>query len=165
MKETEEFIELQKELLKYKKSYYISDVSLISDYEYDMLEKRSLEEAKKLGFRANKWLGPEENEAHHVHWMVGFNKDSVYLQELKKLKPMSIEEHQKTLEILEGKNHLIKHIEMNNQNLVPIDTIKDFDGIEMDTYYEFYKCPFCGDKRVIRQDRYCSGCGCEFKWS
>jgi hypothetical protein len=86
MKETEEFIELQKELLKHKKSYYVSDVSLISDYEYDMLEKRSLEEAKKLGFRADEWLGPEENEVHHVHWMVGFSEDSVYLREPKKIK-------------------------------------------------------------------------------
>lgn len=67
------FQELQKELLKHKYLYYVKSAPIISDYDYDMLEDKSLKLARKLGFRADKWEGPEENEAEHVHWMVDFN--------------------------------------------------------------------------------------------
>lgn len=78
MKETKEFIELQKQLLKAKKAYYHDDVCIMSDYEYDMLEKQSFDLAKSLGFNADKWEGPEENEEHHIHWMVGYLNNSIY---------------------------------------------------------------------------------------
>ncbi len=73
-----EFRNLQKELLKHKRLYYIEEKPIISDYEYDMLEKRSFVLAKALGFRADSWLGPDEFEKHHVHWMVGYKEGSIY---------------------------------------------------------------------------------------
>jgi NAD-dependent DNA ligase len=78
MKETKEFIELQKDLLIHKKLYYIDDSPIISDYDYDMLEKKSFKLAKEIGFRADKWEDAEDNEKHHIHWMVGFDKNSIY---------------------------------------------------------------------------------------
>jgi NAD-dependent DNA ligase len=78
MKETEKFIQLQKDLLKHKKLYYIDNTPTISDYEYDMLEQSSYNLARELGFRADKWEDPEENEKHHIHWMVGHQEGSVY---------------------------------------------------------------------------------------
>lgn len=54
MKETKEFVELQKELLKHKKLYYVEDNAEISDYDFDMLEEQSYEMARELGFRADK---------------------------------------------------------------------------------------------------------------
>lgn len=78
MKETEEFIELQKELLRHKFLYYIESIPEITDYDFDMLEKKSLALAKELGFRADSYLGPEDNEKHHVHWMIGYNENSIY---------------------------------------------------------------------------------------
>ena len=78
MKETSQFIDLQKSLLKYKKHYYVLDEPLVSDYYYDMVEKKSYELAKELGFRADKASGAMEDEAHHVHWMVGYKEGSVY---------------------------------------------------------------------------------------
>jgi hypothetical protein len=68
-----EFEELQKTLLKHKYLYYVKVKPIIGDYEYDMLEEKSLKLAKQLGFRADKWEGPEENEKDHVHWMVDFD--------------------------------------------------------------------------------------------
>lgn len=76
--ETPEFIALQKELLFHKKMYYVEDMSVISDYDYDMLENKSYKMAQELGFRADKWEGAEENEKHHVHWMVGYDEKSIY---------------------------------------------------------------------------------------
>jgi NAD-dependent DNA ligase len=78
IQETQEFKDLQKELLRHKKLYYVEDRPVISDYDYDMLEKKSMEMAQELGFRADRWEDPEENEAHHVHWMVGYKESSVY---------------------------------------------------------------------------------------
>ena len=74
----EEFEALQVEQLYYKYLYYELGVSGISDYNYDMLERKSFAEAQKLGFKADKWEDPDENEKHHVHWMVGFDKKSKY---------------------------------------------------------------------------------------
>lgn len=71
--ESTDFEELQKTLLKHKYLYYIKSTPIISDYDYDMLEEKSLKLAKKLGFRADKWEGPEDNEKEHVHWMVDFD--------------------------------------------------------------------------------------------
>lgn len=68
-----EFYELQKELLKHKYLYYVKTAPIISDYTYDMLEEKSLKLAKQLGYRADKWEGPETNEKDHVHWMVDFD--------------------------------------------------------------------------------------------
>lgn len=78
IEETQEFKDLQKELLEHKRLYYVEDKPIISDYEYDMLERKSYKLAKNLGFGADRWEEPEENEAHHVHWMVGYKEDSVY---------------------------------------------------------------------------------------
>jgi len=72
--EQSEFFELQKELLKHKYLYYVKSQPIISDYDYDMLEEKSLKFAKKLGFRADKWEGPMLNEAKHIHWMVDFDE-------------------------------------------------------------------------------------------
>lgn len=77
-RETEEFIELQKELLNHKYKYYITNNPTISDYEFDMLERSSFEMAKSLGFNADRFDDPMPDEEHHVHFMVGFNVDSVY---------------------------------------------------------------------------------------
>lgn len=68
-----EFEYLQRELLKHKYLYYIKSAPIISDYDYDMLEDKSLKLAKKCGFRADKWEGPAQNEVDHVHWMVDFD--------------------------------------------------------------------------------------------
>lgn len=76
--ESEEFINLQKDLMLHKKLYYEFNTPNISDYEYDMLERKSFKMAQELGFRADSFEDPEENEAHHVHWMVGYKEDSVY---------------------------------------------------------------------------------------
>lgn len=78
MKETPEFIKLQKELLEHKYRYYVLSMPTISDYEYDMLERSSFEIAKSLGFNADRFDNPMPDEEHHVHWMVGFDVDSVY---------------------------------------------------------------------------------------
>lgn len=80
--ETKEFIELQKQLLKHKKLYYTTDNVEISDYEYDLLEKKSFKMAQELGFRADSWEGPEENEKHHAHWMVGWDENYNYYGEI-----------------------------------------------------------------------------------
>lgn len=77
-KETEEFKELQVELLKHKRLYYEFNTPIISDYEYDMLERKSFAMAKELGFNADSFEDPEENEAHHVHWMVGYKEINKY---------------------------------------------------------------------------------------
>lgn len=78
IQESEEFINLQKELIKHKFLYYELGEPEISDYEYDMLERKSFDMAKSLGFKADKWGNPEENEKHHIHWMVGYAKNSIY---------------------------------------------------------------------------------------
>ena len=68
-----EFENLQKILLKHKYLYYVKSAPIIGDFNYDMLENESLKIAKLLGFRADKWEGPEEGEKDHVHWMVDFD--------------------------------------------------------------------------------------------
>jgi NAD-dependent DNA ligase len=77
-KESLEFTALQKELLEHKYKYYVLNTPTISDYEYDMLERSSFEMAKSLGFSADRFDNPMSDEAHHVHWMVGFDVDSIY---------------------------------------------------------------------------------------
>jgi hypothetical protein len=71
--EMAEFNALQKELLKHKYLYYVKAQPIISDYDYDMLEEKSRKMAKVLGFSADKWEGPAEDETEHVHWMVDFD--------------------------------------------------------------------------------------------
>jgi NAD-dependent DNA ligase len=78
MQETEEFVKLQKGLLQHKKLYYVDDMPTISDYDYDMLELKSYKMAQGLGFKADKWEDPEENEKHHIHWMIGYKEGSIY---------------------------------------------------------------------------------------
>lgn len=78
VKETEEFVKLQKDLLQHKKLYYVDDMPTISDYDYDMLELSSYKLAKELGFRADRFEDPEENEKHHIHWMIGYKAGSIY---------------------------------------------------------------------------------------
>ena len=77
-----EFENLQKELLKHKYLYYVKAAPIISDYNYDMLEEKSRKLAKSLGFRADKWEGPEENEKHHIHWMVDFDSNHALSAEI-----------------------------------------------------------------------------------
>lgn len=77
--QTGEFVALQREILKHKYLYYIKNKPEISDYEYDMLEKKSFEIAKELGFRADSWKGAQENEKHHIHWMVGYKEQETVL--------------------------------------------------------------------------------------
>jgi len=79
-----EFELLQKKLLKYKYLYYIKIEPEINDAEYDRLERKSYALAKKLGFRADTWEGPEENEKHHIHWMVGFSEKHSLWDEVKR---------------------------------------------------------------------------------
>lgn len=72
MKETPDFIALQKELLWHKYLYYVVNSPTISDYQFDMLEESSFKMARELGFRADKWEDAAEDERHHIHWMIGF---------------------------------------------------------------------------------------------
>lgn len=76
--ETEEFIDLQKELLRHKFLYYVENRPEISDYDYDMLEEDSFILARDLGFRADKWEDASPEEAHHIHWMIGYKEGSRY---------------------------------------------------------------------------------------
>lgn len=78
MEETQEFIDLQKELLRHKYLYYVENKPEISDYDYDMLERKSFKLAKEQGFRADGWEGATPEEEHHIHWMVGYQKGSKY---------------------------------------------------------------------------------------
>ena len=79
MIETNEFIYIQRKLLKAKQIYYNKEeLQFLTDYQFDMLEKQSFDIAKKLGFRADKYLGPEKNEKHHIHWMIGYNEINNY---------------------------------------------------------------------------------------
>ena len=70
---TTAFDKVQRDLLKHKYLYYVKSAPIISDYAYDMMEKESRELAKQLGFRADQWEGPADNEKDHVHWMVDFD--------------------------------------------------------------------------------------------
>lgn len=54
------------------------DTPEISDYDYDMLERKSFKMARDLGFRADSYEDAEENEKHHVHWMIGYNENNFY---------------------------------------------------------------------------------------
>ena len=81
-KETDEFKQLQKELLKHKYLYYIKDQPIITDYEYDMLEDKSLKMARDLGFQADKWEEPTQEERYHVHWMAGFDENHPLAKEV-----------------------------------------------------------------------------------
>lgn len=78
IKETQEFITLQKELLRHKFLYYVENNPEISDYDYDMLERSSFKMAQDLGFRADRFDDPEEEEVFHVHFMVGYKEGSPY---------------------------------------------------------------------------------------
>lgn len=70
-----EFEDIQKDLLKHKYLYYVKSAPVISDYDYDMMENESRKIAKRLGFRADQWEGPAEDEKDHVHWMVDFDEN------------------------------------------------------------------------------------------
>ena len=74
-KKQEQFDKIQKELLMHKHRYYVLSNSIISDQAYDMLEEKSLKLARELGFKADKWENPDENEKHHIHWMVDFSEN------------------------------------------------------------------------------------------
>ena len=78
-----EFHLIQLYLLLHKYLYYEKNKPMLYDHGFDIAEKYSYTLASNLGFRADKSLGPEENEKNHVHWMVGFNMDSVYWEEAK----------------------------------------------------------------------------------
>lgn len=78
-----EFEHIQKFLLLHKYLYYEKNKPMLDDQGYDSAEAYSFTLAKNLGFRVDKYLGPEENEKHHVHWMIGFNIESIYWEETK----------------------------------------------------------------------------------
>lgn len=67
-----EFKQVQDKLLRAKKYYYKKHKSIMTDYEFDTLEKYSFKLARELGFRADKYKGPKKNEKHHIHWMIGY---------------------------------------------------------------------------------------------
>lgn len=68
------FDKIQRDLLKHKYLYYVKSAPIISDYDYDMMENESRKLAKELGFRADQWEGPADNEKDHIHWMVDFDE-------------------------------------------------------------------------------------------
>lgn len=78
-----EFVHMQYFLLYHKYLYYILNKPMLEDEHFDNAEKYSYTLAKNLGFRADKESGPEENEKHHIHWMVGFNYNSPYWEKTK----------------------------------------------------------------------------------
>lgn len=78
-----EFHFMQVWLLLHKYLYYVDGESIIEDSHYDAAERYCYTLAKNLGFRSDKGIGPEDNERHHVHWMVGFNEQSPYWEETK----------------------------------------------------------------------------------
>lgn len=67
--ETQEFIYLQKKQLKAKKYYYIFNEHIMTDYQFDMLEKQSISLAIKLGL---------EDIEDHVHNMIGYKEGNKY---------------------------------------------------------------------------------------
>lgn len=67
-----DFKRVESRLLEAKRMYYKKHTSIMSDYEFDTLEKYSFKLAKQLGFRADKYKGPKKNEEKHVHWMIGY---------------------------------------------------------------------------------------------
>lgn len=78
-----EFENHQLFLLFHKYLYYEVNKPMLDDIGFDMSEKYSYTLAKNLGFRADKGLGPEKNEKHHIHWMVGFNSNNIYWEKTK----------------------------------------------------------------------------------
>ena len=74
----DDFITIQMDFLYHKYLRHTVETPVISDEEFETMERKSLEAAEELGFRADKSLGAEDNESHHVHWMVGFSEDSPY---------------------------------------------------------------------------------------
>lgn len=72
---TQAFEKIQRNLLKHKYLYYVKSTPIISDYDYDMMENESRTLAKQLGFRADQWEGPTDEEKNHVHWMVDFDSE------------------------------------------------------------------------------------------
>lgn len=74
----EEFDKVQLELIKHKYHYYILDAPLISDYEYDMLERQSYKLSRTLGFAMDFFEGPQAGEEDHVHFMVDFDENNKY---------------------------------------------------------------------------------------
>jgi hypothetical protein len=68
------FDRVQRRLLEAKRMYYVKHKSIMTDYEFDILEKYSFKLAKSLGYRADKYKGPKKNEKHHIHWMIGYKK-------------------------------------------------------------------------------------------
>jgi len=77
-----DFEDIQKELLKHKYLYYVKAAPIISDYDYDMMERESRKIAKMLGFRADEWEGPTPEEVGHVHWMVDFDENHPFAAEI-----------------------------------------------------------------------------------
>lgn len=67
-----DFKRVQSRLLEAKRMYYKKHISIMTDYEFDLLERHSFKLAKRLGFRADKYKGPKKNERNHIHWMIGY---------------------------------------------------------------------------------------------
>jgi len=61
----------------------VKNKPILQDGYFDEFEKYSYTLARNLGFRADKVLGPEENEKHHIHWMVGFSRNNYYWEKTK----------------------------------------------------------------------------------
>lgn len=77
-KESEEFIQLQKILLEHKRLYYVENAPIIKDIDYDYLEKQSAKMAQECGFRGDLWSDALPNEVHHMHFVIGYPKESRY---------------------------------------------------------------------------------------
>lgn len=64
MNRTTKFNNLTKELLTHKYHYYMKDDPIISDYEYDKLEREWISLGKELGINMDdypNWIGFDEN--------------------------------------------------------------------------------------------------------
>jgi hypothetical protein len=55
-------------------------------------------------------------------------------------------------------------MEDNKELIVSIDKIRDYYDKD-EIYCSWYSCPSCEDTYVRSGDKYCSNCGCKFKWS
>jgi len=69
---------MQMHLLLHKYLYYEKNKPMLTDKVFDETESYSFQLSRNMGYRGDKLKGPEENEKHFVHWMVGFDKSNPY---------------------------------------------------------------------------------------
>lgn len=80
----EKFLKLERELLEHKYRYYVLFNTTISDYDYDMLERKWFQMGEDLGINMDTylehWVGFSENHpmAKEVMEKLGIPKDGVF---------------------------------------------------------------------------------------